>query len=85
MDEGVRVREEVGKIKCEGGGGRGGGSELGSDLDPDTDPDPYPWKILCIRQTDADSLDPDPQHWLRVLNILAGCVPEMFLHLVSLH
>ena len=41
--------------------GRGGGSELGSDLDLDPDP----WRILWIRlrQNDADSLDPDPQHW----------------------
>ena len=41
--------------------GRGGGSELGSDPDP--------WKILWIRirQNDADPLDPDPQHCLRVL------------------
>ena len=42
--------------------GRGGGSELGSDLNLDSDPAPAPWKILWIRQNDADFLDPDPQH-----------------------
>ena len=45
--------------------GRGGGSELGSKLDLDPDP----WKILWIRirQNDADSLDPDPQHCYKSL------------------
>ena len=43
---------------------RGGGSELRSDLDLDPDP----WKILWIRiqKNDADSLDPDLQHWCTV-------------------
>ena len=41
---------------------RGGGSELGSDLDLDLDLDLDPWKILWIRQNDAEPLDPDPQH-----------------------
>ena len=51
-------RGEIFNVKEEG---RGGGSELGSDLDLDPDP----WRILWIRlrQNDADSLDPDPQHW----------------------
>ena len=46
--------------------GRGGGSELGSDLDLDPDQ----WKILWIRirQNDANPLDPDPQHCLRLLS-----------------
>ena len=44
---------------------RYGGSQLGSDLNLDPDP----WKMLWIRirQNDADPLDPDPQHCLRVL------------------
>ena len=40
--------------------GRGGGSELGSKLDLDPDPRKILW--IRIRQNDADSLDPDPQH-----------------------
>ena len=57
MDEGGGVREEGERlsVKEEGSGG-----ELGSDLDLDPDP----WKILWIRQNDADPLDPDPQHCL---------------------
>ena len=47
MDEGrgVRVEGERLSVKEEGSGG-----ELGSDLDLDPDP----WKILWIRQNDAD-------------------------------
>ena len=55
---GVRKEVERLSVKEEGNGG-----ELGSDLDLD------PWKILWIRQNDADPLDPDPQHWLECYSI----------------
>ena len=77
MDEGGGVREVWWGRSSEGVGwgrrveilsvkeeGRGGESELG----PDLDLDPDLWKILLVRfrQNDADPLDPDPQHCIRL-------------------